>query len=57
MVKYSKKIEEQAPLLPDERGVKKQPRSWESIITRLQSSGRREAEKQRKRESPRTKRR
>ena len=45
MVKYSKKIEEQAPLLPDERGVKKQPRSWESIITRLQSGGSRDAEK------------
>ena len=40
MVKYNKEFKEQALLLSDELGVKKQPSYWESVITRLQSGRR-----------------
>ena len=57
MAKYSKEFKEQALLLPDERGVKKA--AQQLVINYYTLAERRQArsEKQRKRESHRTKRR
>ena len=47
MVKYSKEFKEQALLLSDEIGVKKAAEQLGSIITRLPTGGRREANEER----------
>ena len=57
MAKYSKEFKEQALLLPDERGVKKAAEQLGINYYTLADRRQARSEKQRKRESHRTKRR
>ena len=57
MAKYSKEFKEQALLLPDERGVKKAAEQLGINYYTLAERRQARSEKQRKRESHRTKRR